>query len=81
MTKWEYAHVTTLNNGSAEVVTRVNGQIQDFERQPTLVSQVLNEMGDVGWELCDVREELPPSSKAMVPRFMRTYWLKRVKEG
>lgn len=51
--------------------------VQDFERTPTRILSLLNQMGSEGWELVVVRAYMPPSSSAVSSRGVWDYVLKR----
>jgi hypothetical protein len=74
---WEYAQlrVGTINDNL--VVLTINGMVQNFAQNPSAPFDVLNEMGQEGWELVNTVAILPPSPAALTPRGLWEYTLKR----
>jgi hypothetical protein len=50
MIKWEYAHLFVAMHGNTHVVAGINGQVLDYQRHPQTPWDVLNAMGQQGWE-------------------------------
>jgi len=74
---WEYASVRTATSDDGEVVILINEAVQDFKSAPTKTLELLNRMGEEGWELVTIRAYLPPSSSAVLSRGIWDYVLKR----
>lgn len=50
MIRWEYAYLFVGMRGSDHVVASLNGQPMDIQRNPQTPWDVLNQMGQQGWE-------------------------------
>ena len=51
MIRWEYATLFVGMRGNDHVVAGLNGQVLDFQTNPQTPWDVLNQMGNEGWEL------------------------------
>lgn len=81
MELWEYSIVRAATYKDGEVALLINDVVQDFERTPTRILSLLNQMGSEGWELVVVRAYMPPSSSAVSSRGVWDYVLKRRRQA
>jgi hypothetical protein len=81
ITKWEYAQIRAMSLEDKDIVISINGQIQDFRNHAAHPFDILNQMGEEGWELVTVLDVIPPSQNSLNPRCVREYLLKRMRAG
>lgn len=77
MTKWEYALTRAANPEGDYIVIKINNRVQDFVNHPQNISDVLNLMGNEGWELIAAYKLRSSSPVAQLSRQLIEYVLKR----
>lgn len=78
MVQWEYASFKAIDSSDDNVVTSINGVTEDLGRRRRSAPDVLNEMGQVGWELVTILT-IRPASPDTVESFggLHRYYLRR----
>lgn len=78
MVQWEYASIKAISGSEDDTVININGVTEDLGRRRRSAPDVLNEMGQVGWELVTILT-IRPASSDTVQSFggIFRYYLKR----
>lgn len=76
MVRWEYANFAAVSTG---VVLMINGVLQDIANNPKKPFEVLNKMGEEGWEMVAALPVYPPSPDSVGGASIFQFFLKRPK--